>query len=163
MEDGSHKQVARIAEGAGRQEAQSRDTKIELFERLAMGGAVPAPPAHRRADHQRDPNLVVVHPAEFGDVVDQLVGDQGDEIAEHDFDDRPQAAQRHPRRQPDHPRLGHRGRQDTPGKGRGQPAGDFESPAIRVQDILSQDNDALVVGERLMQGGVEAFEDGGHR
>jgi hypothetical protein len=29
-------------------------------------------------------------------MVDELVGDQGHEIAEHDLDHRPQAAQRHP-------------------------------------------------------------------
>ena len=68
-----------------RNHGQARNPHKEFFQRLRMRRTIPAPAAHGSADHQGKVHGIVVHPAEFGNVVDQLVRHQGDEIAKHDL------------------------------------------------------------------------------
>ncbi len=114
--DGGLQQLTGVAEGVGGDDAQFRHTQEHLFERLAVGRPVAAPPAHRRANDERHAHLIIVHPAKFGRVVDDLVGNQGDEIAKHDLDHRTQTAQRHAGGHANDSRLGNGCGQDAFGE-----------------------------------------------
>ena len=88
-----------------------RDAEQELLERLRVRRPVPAPAAHRRAHDERHRHLVVVHLAELRDPVHDLVEPEGDEVAEHDLEDRPLPAQRHPGGDAEERRLADRRRE----------------------------------------------------
>ena len=72
--------------------------KKKPLHRLTVRWTVAASSAHRRANDDGTARLIVVHLPKFRGVVDDLIGAQRDEIAEHDFDDGTQTAQRHPAR-----------------------------------------------------------------
>ena len=121
--DRGRQQRAEVVALARRDDADVRDPEQELLERLAVRRPVAAAGAHRRADDERDGDLVVVHLAELRDPVHDLVEAERDEVAEHDLEDRPLAAQRHARRNAEERRLADRGREDPVGvRGRSAPA-----------------------------------------
>ena len=118
-----------------------------------------APGADHRADHQRRLRLAAEHVAELGGLVEDLVEADAEEIAEHQFGDRPQAGDRgagggaHDRRfgdrRVDDPRLAELAE---------QPLGDAEHAAIGVAlalaagaagDILADHDDARVAAHLL--------------
>src|SRR5258708_3183037 len=69
-------QCSRFAEGAGSNHVPSRRANEALLQRVTVGWPVTPSSAHWGADHQRNSYLVVVHPAIFADVIDDLVGSQ---------------------------------------------------------------------------------------
>ena len=73
---------------------QVRDAEEVLLQALAVRRAVAAAAAGRRADDHRAGDLAVVHRLVLGDVVDDLVEAERQEVAEHDLGDRPVAGQR---------------------------------------------------------------------
>src|SRR5579864_1266821 len=87
LEHSSIEQGSRFMKGAGSNHMPPRSTYEVLLQGLAMGWTVTAPTAHGRANHQRHPHFVVVHPAIFSDVIDHLVGGEQQKISEHDLND----------------------------------------------------------------------------
>ena len=116
-----------------------------------MRRPVAAAAAHRRAHDERHGDLVVVHLAELRDPVDDLVEAERDEVAEHDLEDRPLAAQRHPGGDAEERRLGDRGRQHAVGVGVAQALRHLEGAAVRVEDVLAEEVDVVALGEELVQ------------
>ena len=96
-------------------------------------------------------------------MVDKLVSDQGHKIAKHDLSHGAQSAQRHAVGDADNRRLGDGGGQHTFGELGGQSACDLERAAVRVKDIFAQHKDTLIGLHGVVQGGVEGFENCGHK
>ncbi len=93
-------------------------------------------------------------------MIDDLIGGQGDEIAKHDLHNRAQAAQSHPRSHADDPGLGD-GRGPHPfGESFGEAARHLERPAIGVEQVFAEEDNALIGGASGVEGGVEGGEDG---
>src|ERR1022692_103419 len=99
LEHRSIQQGAWFVEGAGSNHVPSGCANEVLFQRLTVGWPVAPPSTHRGTNHERHAHLVVVHPAIFADVIDDLVGREHQKIAKHDFDNWTQAANGHPRRE----------------------------------------------------------------
>jgi hypothetical protein len=111
--DGVEQQPAGVSEDARRDDPKTGHTEEQLLQRLAVGGPITATAAHRRANDHRDVERASVHPGKLGETVDDLVGNEGDEISEHDLDDGSQPSECHPRGQADDPGLGDRGGDHT--------------------------------------------------
>jgi hypothetical protein len=122
----------------------------QLFERLAVRGAVAAAAAHRGAHDERHRHPVVEHRAELRDPVHDLVEPERDEVAEHDLQDRAIATEREARRDAEHGRLADRRRQHAVGPARGEPLAELERAAVRVEQVLAEQVDPLVALEDLV-------------
>ena len=123
-----------------------------------MRRPVPAAAAHRRAHDERHRHLVVVHLAELRDPVDDLVEAERDEVAEHDLEDRPLAPQRHPGGDAEERRLADRGREDAVRVRVAEALRDLERPAVRVEDVLAEEDDVVALGEDRVQRLVEDLD-----
>ena len=105
--------VVAVVEG---EHPRPRQAEEVFFQALAVGRPVASTAAHRGPDHQAEVHLVVIHVLELGRVVDDLVGGEGDEVAEHDLADRDHPAQGQAVAQADDGRLGDRHVADPPGE-----------------------------------------------
>ena len=120
--------------------------------------AVAAAPAHRRAHDERHGRLLVEHLAELRDPVHDLVEAEGDEVAEHDLDDRPVAAQREAAGDPEHPGLGDRRRQDAVGPARAEAGAHLERAAVRVEQVLAEEVHVVAALEDVVEAGVQDLD-----
>ena len=141
--DRGREQRADIVALTRRHDADVRDPEQELLERLGVRRPVAAPRAHRRAHDERHRHLVVVHLAELRDPVHDLVEPERDEVAEHDLEDGPLAAQRHSGGDAEERRLADRGREDAVGIRVAQPLRHLERSAVRIEDVLAEENDVV--------------------
>ena len=136
---------------ACRDDADVRDPEEQLLERLAMRRPVASPPPHRRSHDQRHGDLVVVHLPELRDAVHDLVETEGDEVAEHDLEDRAEPAQRHPGGDTEHPALADRGRQHPLGEAVAQTLRHLERTAVGIEHVLAEQVDVRARLENVVQ------------
>ena len=109
------------------------------------------PAAAGRADHQRDAEVAVRAIPDARGLRHDLVERGVDEVGELDLGDRQQAVERHPDRDADDAGLGERGVDDPMLAELRHPAvGDPEDAAAGA-DVLTQQDDALVVGDLVVQ------------
>ncbi len=86
--------AACVVERRRRDDPQTRNVRVPALEAVrVLGGQLPAR-AGGHADDERHRTLPSRHVAERGGVVDDLIERQQAEVDRHDFDDRPQAAER---------------------------------------------------------------------
>ena len=135
----------------GGDDAQVRDADEVLLEALAVRRSVAAAAAGRRADDHRARRLAVVHRLVLRDVVDDLVEAERQEVAEHDLGDRAVAGEGEPGRHAGDRALADRRRAHPVREVRAQPARHLEGAAVRVDDVLAEQDHPLVVLERAAQ------------
>ena len=150
-----YERVAERVQAAGRDDVQAGYRKEEPLHRLTVCGTVAATSAHWRTNDDGTARLIVVHLPEFRGVVDDLIGAQCDEIAEHDFDNRAQTAQRHPARESDYRAFADRRRQHAVGEARAQPGGNFECAAVRIKQVLADQIHVGMIFKKRVQGLIQ--------
>jgi len=111
---------------------------------------VAAAPTHRLAQDRRHRHLVVVHLPELRDPVDDLVEAKSDEVAEHDLEDRPLSAKRHPGGDAKERRLADRRRDDAIRVRVAQALRHLEGAAVRIEDVFSKEVDVVACSEDLV-------------
>ena len=140
---------------ARRDDRDARHAEQELLERLAVRRPVAAAAAHRRPHDERDGHALVEHLAELRDPVDDLVEAERDEVAEHDLDDRPVAAQREPGGDAEDRRLADRRREHAVGPAGREPLADLEGAAVRVEQVLAEQVDVVALLEDRVERAVQ--------
>src|SRR6266851_6735531 len=161
LEHRSVQQCSRFVEGAGSNDVPSWRANEVLLQRLTVSWPVTPSSAHRGPDHQRYSHLIVVHPAIFPDVIDDLVGSQHQKIAEHDLYNRAETANGHPCGDRGESSLAQRCGQHSFRKLTGQTLCHFEGTAVRVQHIFAQNDDTRILAEHFVQSRVERTENVG--
>src|SRR5437588_6093920 len=129
------------------------------LEGLAMSGAVAALAAHGGPDDDGDFDLLIVDVGEFAGLIDKLVGGEHDKIAEHDFYDGAKAGERQPVAETNNGGFADWSIQDAAREFSAQSFGDFECSAVRVFEVFTEQNDFVVVREKVSEAGAKAFDD----
>src|SRR5262249_7570524 len=115
-----------------------------FLERLAVCGTVAAFRAHGRSYDDWHRDLMVVHVRKLGGVIDDLVGGERQEVAEHDLTDRAEALKGQSVTQAEDRRCTDGRVADPAGELLAQVLRDLEGAAIRPFDVLSNKNDSRV-------------------
>src|SRR5579862_9869741 len=117
------------------------DAEKEFLQALAMRWAVAAIAAGRHAQNDWAAALRLVKALELSGVVGDLVKGKGDEVAEHDLDDRPIAAYGKAVRNANDSGLGNRRGEHAVGKTGGKAAIDLKGPAIGIENVFAEQID----------------------
>ena len=144
-------QQRRIRDGIDRGDVQAGRAEEMFFQRLAVRRAVAALAAHRRADDHRDGHLPGVHVGELAGLVDQLIGSERDEIAEHDLDDGAKSGEGEAVAEAGDGCLADRGVADASGKLRAQTLADLEGAAVGILDVFADQTHAFIAGHQRFQ------------
>ena len=115
-----------------------------LLDGLAVRRSITSPSAHGSADDKWSRYFAIVHPLKLGGVIDDLVGRERQEIAKHDFADRPQPCQSETGGHAYDRRLANWRIANATRKKPAQIARNLEGPAVWPFDVFSQQKGALV-------------------
>ena len=139
-----------------RQSLDARHVGIPPLEAVRMLGGHLAAAAGRHPHDQWNAELAARHVPDRGGVVHDLVERKQAEVDRHDLDDRPHPAHRGADPRADERRLAQGRVADPVGPELlEEPVGDRKGAAVAA-DVLTHEEDALVVRERLAQGGLIA-------
>src|SRR6266545_1778499 len=133
------------------EQREVRDAQQMLVRALAVRWPVAPVAAYRTADDQVHRDPAAVHGHRLRGEVEDLVEPEGDEVTEHDLDDRPGSAQRHARRNTQDPALADRRGDHRVRVRGGEPPADLEGAAVGVENVLAQKADPGVLSENGVQ------------
>ena len=148
---------------------QSRNCGEQIVERLAVLRPRIHPCAIDQADHYRASGLAAKHVAELGDLVDQLIAADADEVGKHQFRNWTLAGQRRPSSSADNSAFGNRSINNPfgaefahqPDRSSPDASNGFlpaRSPGA-ASNILAEHDDVLVAPHRLANGFVDRVPD----
>jgi hypothetical protein len=119
------------------------------IERLAVRGTVAATTTHRSADDHRHGHLAVVDEGEFRALIDDLIGSEGDEVAEHDLHDRPPPGHGESVSEAHQSGLADGRVADTARKPAAETAGDFKGASVLIFQVFPEKHDCRVVLQKI--------------
>ncbi len=147
--DGGLEQPLGVVGGRGNDDFQSGHVARPRVQRLRVLRRRPARGAHRRANDERHLPRAARHVMDLCGLVDDLIHDERQEIAEHDVDDRTQTGHRRADAEAREARLGDRGVDDAlRSELLDQPLHDLERGA-RFGDIFAKQDDPRVAAHFL--------------